>query len=38
VNVAFLDGHAAWLRSDEIARVDTDGAGYHWLRYISADR
>jgi prepilin-type processing-associated H-X9-DG protein len=38
VNVAFLDGHAAWLRSDEIARVHTDGAGYYWLRYISADR
>jgi prepilin-type processing-associated H-X9-DG protein len=38
VNAAFLDGHAGWLPPRELERVDTDGRGFHWLRYATIDR
>jgi prepilin-type N-terminal cleavage/methylation domain-containing protein/prepilin-type processing-associated H-X9-DG protein len=37
-NVSFLDGHVRWLPAGEIARLDTDGRGFYWLRYAAADR
>jgi prepilin-type processing-associated H-X9-DG protein len=37
-NVAFLDGHAGWLRTHEYERTETDGKGSYWLHYGSADR
>lgn len=37
-NVAFIDGHAAWLATRAFERSDSDGQGRHWLRYGAADR
>jgi prepilin-type processing-associated H-X9-DG protein len=37
-NVAFLDGHAGWLRTSEFERTETDGQGRYWLHYGSADQ
>lgn len=38
VTVAFVDGHARWLPTAELARLGTDGSGFYWYRYGSADR
>jgi prepilin-type N-terminal cleavage/methylation domain-containing protein/prepilin-type processing-associated H-X9-DG protein len=38
LNVCFLDGHARWLPFGELYRVDTDGQGFYWFHYASADR
>jgi prepilin-type processing-associated H-X9-DG protein/prepilin-type N-terminal cleavage/methylation domain-containing protein len=38
LNAGFLDGHARWLPMHELGRVDTDGCGFYWFRYGSADR
>jgi prepilin-type processing-associated H-X9-DG protein len=37
-NAAFVDGHVRWLRVEETRRVETDGRGFHWLHYGTADR
>jgi prepilin-type N-terminal cleavage/methylation domain-containing protein/prepilin-type processing-associated H-X9-DG protein len=38
LNVCFLDGHARWLPFWELYRVDTDGQGFYWFHYASAER
>jgi prepilin-type processing-associated H-X9-DG protein len=38
MNASFLDGHARWLPGDESSRVDTDGRGFYWSHYATADR
>jgi prepilin-type N-terminal cleavage/methylation domain-containing protein/prepilin-type processing-associated H-X9-DG protein len=38
VHVAFLDGHVRWLPLRELYRVDTDGRGFYWRHYATADR
>jgi prepilin-type processing-associated H-X9-DG protein/prepilin-type N-terminal cleavage/methylation domain-containing protein len=37
-NVSFVDGHARWLSGTEFWRVDTDGNGFYWLHYGTADQ
>jgi prepilin-type N-terminal cleavage/methylation domain-containing protein/prepilin-type processing-associated H-X9-DG protein len=38
MNVCFVDGHGGWLRAEAFWRVDSDGAGFHWMHYATADR
>jgi prepilin-type processing-associated H-X9-DG protein len=38
LNVSFVDGHACWLRRQEFFRTATDGQGFYWLYYATADR
>jgi len=38
MNGGFLDGHAGWLPDGELSRVDTDGRGFYWQHYATADR
>jgi prepilin-type processing-associated H-X9-DG protein len=38
LNAVFLDGHARWLPEEEFWRVDSDGGGYYWFHYATADR
>jgi prepilin-type N-terminal cleavage/methylation domain-containing protein/prepilin-type processing-associated H-X9-DG protein len=37
-NAGFVDGHVRWLPPGELARIDTDGRGFHWRHYAAADR
>jgi prepilin-type processing-associated H-X9-DG protein len=38
MNTGFVDGHARWLPPEELARTETDGHGFYWLRYAVANR
>jgi prepilin-type N-terminal cleavage/methylation domain-containing protein/prepilin-type processing-associated H-X9-DG protein len=38
LNAGFLDGHARWLPVRELTHVETDGRGFYWLHYGTADR
>lgn len=38
LNVAFVDGHARWLSAADRRRRDTDGRGFFWLFFATADR
>jgi prepilin-type N-terminal cleavage/methylation domain-containing protein/prepilin-type processing-associated H-X9-DG protein len=38
MNVAFVDGHAHWMLRDEVRHRDTDGRGFWWWHYATADR
>jgi prepilin-type N-terminal cleavage/methylation domain-containing protein/prepilin-type processing-associated H-X9-DG protein len=38
VNASFVDGHARWLSTAELWRVDRDERGIYWLHYGSATR
>jgi prepilin-type processing-associated H-X9-DG protein len=38
LNVAFVDGHVRWLSADDRRRRDTDGRGFYWMFFASADR
>jgi prepilin-type N-terminal cleavage/methylation domain-containing protein/prepilin-type processing-associated H-X9-DG protein len=38
VNVGFVDAHARWMTSAQFWRVRSDGLGFHWFEYLSADR
>jgi len=37
-NASFLDGHVRWLPAGTLPGVQTDGRGFYWLRYGTADR
>jgi prepilin-type processing-associated H-X9-DG protein len=37
-NAGFIDGHARWLLGGTLPRANTDGKGFYWLRYGTADR
>jgi prepilin-type N-terminal cleavage/methylation domain-containing protein/prepilin-type processing-associated H-X9-DG protein len=37
-NASFVDGHARWLPAGTLPQVETDGSGFYWLRYGTADR
>jgi prepilin-type processing-associated H-X9-DG protein/prepilin-type N-terminal cleavage/methylation domain-containing protein len=37
-NVAFLDGHARWMRFAQRTQRLDDGRGFYWLRFYTADR
>jgi prepilin-type N-terminal cleavage/methylation domain-containing protein/prepilin-type processing-associated H-X9-DG protein len=38
INVAFVDGHARWMRESTFRQVEWDRRGFFWLYYGSADR
>jgi prepilin-type processing-associated H-X9-DG protein len=38
LNASFVDGHARWLPGEELFRIDTNGQGFYWFHYLSADR
>lgn len=38
VNVAFVDGHARWMRSSEFWKAEWDRRGFYWLYHGCADR
>jgi prepilin-type N-terminal cleavage/methylation domain-containing protein/prepilin-type processing-associated H-X9-DG protein len=38
VNVAFVDGHARWMREPAFWRVEWDTSGYYWLYHGCANR
>jgi prepilin-type processing-associated H-X9-DG protein len=38
MNTGFVDGHARWLPTEELARRETDGHGFYWIHYAAADR
>jgi prepilin-type processing-associated H-X9-DG protein len=38
INVGFVDGHSRWFSHSELYQVATDGQGFYWVYYASADR
>jgi prepilin-type processing-associated H-X9-DG protein len=38
MNAAFVDGHARWMAAEALPETMTDGTGFYWLRYGTADR
>jgi prepilin-type N-terminal cleavage/methylation domain-containing protein/prepilin-type processing-associated H-X9-DG protein len=36
-NAAFVDGHARWLQEGEFWRTDSNGQGFFWMHYATAD-
>jgi prepilin-type N-terminal cleavage/methylation domain-containing protein/prepilin-type processing-associated H-X9-DG protein len=38
LNVAFVDGHARWLSAADRRRRESDGSGFTWLFFATADR
>jgi prepilin-type N-terminal cleavage/methylation domain-containing protein/prepilin-type processing-associated H-X9-DG protein len=38
MNAAFVDGHAQWMAAEKLPATETDGNGFYWLRYGTADR
>jgi prepilin-type N-terminal cleavage/methylation domain-containing protein/prepilin-type processing-associated H-X9-DG protein len=37
-NASFVDGHAGWVTTAELRRVETDGRRSYWFHYAAADR
>jgi prepilin-type N-terminal cleavage/methylation domain-containing protein/prepilin-type processing-associated H-X9-DG protein len=37
-SASFVDGHARWLPAGTLPQAETDGSGFYWLRYGTADR
>jgi prepilin-type N-terminal cleavage/methylation domain-containing protein/prepilin-type processing-associated H-X9-DG protein len=37
-NSCFVDGHCRWLSDAEFFRLDTNGRGFYWMLYGTADR
>jgi prepilin-type N-terminal cleavage/methylation domain-containing protein/prepilin-type processing-associated H-X9-DG protein len=37
-NVAFVDGHARWMRERDRRAKESDERGFTWQRYLAADR